>query len=133
MTESNVTILNKIESYAIFVNGNFKCMYYFPSDGRLSVAVMTAALQSNPTIIFDGFDGENTNSYSVYAEQDFAGKLFIPASVNTEFSQYIDDRNYAFQNNPTVVWIDSEAPMPINSIYSYDGNTLTLIENLSVQ
>jgi hypothetical protein len=23
--------------------------------------------------------------------------------------------------------------MPINSIYSYDGNTLTLIENLSVQ
>ena len=128
MTENIQTRLNKIESYAVFVNSNFKCIYYFPSDGLESVSAMTAALKSNPTITFDSFDGENTNAYSVYVGQDFAGKLFIPASVNTEFSEYINNRNYAFQNNPIVVWIDSETTIPIDSIYSYDGEILSLIE-----
>jgi hypothetical protein len=128
MTQNNVTILNKVESYALFVNGIFKSMYYFPSDGGESVVAMTAALKSDPTIIFDSFDGENTNSYFVSVGQDYVGKLFVPKSVNTEFSEYINDRNYAFQNNPTVVWINSETPVPIHSKYYYDGNNLTLIE-----
>jgi hypothetical protein len=128
MTENNTIRLNKVESYALFVNNDFKAMYYFPSDGGPSITAMTAALQSNPTITFDGFDEENTNVYSVSVGQDAVGKLFIPASVNTEFLEYINNRNYAFQNNPTVVWIASETPVPIDNKYSYDGNTLTLIE-----
>lgn len=128
MTENNTVRLNKVESYALFVDGNFKSMYYYPSDGGPSVAAMTAALQSNPTITFDGFDGENTNVYSVSVGVDAVGKLFIPASTNTEFSDSIANRNFAFKNNPTVVWVDSETLIPIDSKYSYDGNALTLIE-----
>lgn len=128
MSEINEVVLVKIESYALFVNNTFKAMYYYPSGGGLANQAMTAALQSNPTITFDGDDGAVTNIYSVFVEEDYVGKLFISPPSDTNFKDYFVDRNYALQNNPTVVWIDSETLIPIDTKYSYDGNTLTPIE-----
>jgi hypothetical protein len=128
MPEINETVLIKVESYALFVDNTFKAMYYYPSGGSPANQAMTAALQSNPKITFDGNDGAVTNIYSVFVEEDYVGKLFISPPSDTKFKDYFADRNNAFQNNPTVVWIDSETLIPIDAKYSYDGNTLTLIE-----
>jgi hypothetical protein len=129
MSEENAIEINKVNSYALFVNNTFKAMYYFPAEGFESALAITAALQSNPTIVFDGFDGNNTNIYSVFVEEEEIGQLYIPTVITTtDFQEYINDRNFAFQNNPTVVWVNSETLIPIDAKYSYDGNTLTLIE-----
>jgi hypothetical protein len=128
MSEINEVVLLKVESYALFVNNIFKAMYYYPSDGNSANQAMTAALQSNPKITFDGDDGAVTNIYSVFVEEDYVGKLFVSPPLDEKFKDYFVDRNYALQNDPTVVWIDSEILIPIDNKYSYDGNTLTLIE-----
>ncbi len=128
VSEMTPTVLIKVESYALFVNDIFKAMYYYPSGGAAANQAMTAALQSNPKITFDGDDDAGTYIYSVFVEEDYVGKLFISPPADAKFNGYIADRNFAFQNNPTVVWIDSETLIPIDTKYSYDGNTLTLIE-----
>ena len=115
MSEINEVRLMKVESYALFVNNTFKAMYYYPSDGSSSNQAMTAALQSNPKITFDGDDGAQTNIYSVFVEEDYVGKLFISPPSDKRFKDYFVDRNYAFQNNPTVVWIESEILIPIDN------------------
>lgn len=128
MSEINEVVLAKVESYALFVDNVFKAMYYFPSVGSDANKAMTAALQSNPTITFDGDDGAVTNIYSVSVEEDYVGKIYVSTPSDVKFKDYFIDRNYALQNNPTVVWIDSETLIPIDAKYSYDGNTLTLVE-----
>jgi hypothetical protein len=128
MTENNTLKVNKVESYAIFVNGNFNSIYYHPADGNELFVAITAALKSNPTIVFDDIYIENKNSYSVFVGQDFVSKILLPTYGRAEDSDYLTNTNYAFQHNPTVVWIDSETPAPRNSKYSYDGSTLILIE-----
>jgi hypothetical protein len=128
MIENNIMNVTKVDAYAVFVNGDFNSIYYHPSDGNELFIAMAAALQSNPTITFDGRYVENTNSYSVYVGQDFVAKLLLPAVAHPRDLEYIEGINYAFQNNPTIVWIDSETSIPRDTKYSYDGDTLTLIE-----
>lgn len=128
MLETKEVFLKKVESYALFVDNIFEAMYYYPSDGGPINQAITAALQSNPKITFDGSDGTTTNIYSVFVGEDYVGKLFVSPPSDPKFGDYFVKRNFALQNNPTVVWIDSETLIPIEAKYSYDGNVLTLIE-----
>lgn len=120
-------IASKPKAYALFNNSEFSTILYYPSEGSEQFSMITAALQSNPTIaVYQDNDIPTTNKYSVLVEDDYAGSLnILKTGVN---SDYLDLLHNSLQNNPTVVYIDLDILPEINTKWSYDGTSLTLIE-----
>lgn len=114
------------KAYALFVNNEFSTILYYPSEGNADFVRMTAALQSNPTIVIDTENTiENVHKYSVLVNEEYAGFLFI---VKEDSRYDLSKLHYALQNNPTIVWIDSEPLPPITAKFEYKDNVITLIE-----
>ena len=116
----------RIQAYALFNDGVFATIMYYPSIGDDNFVAMTAALKSNPTIVLDT---ENTiqsvNKYNVFVEDDYAGFLFI-LKEDERFD--LSSLHQSLLNNPTVVWIESDTLPTSNTRYLYENNVLTLIE-----
>lgn len=118
--------MSNTQAYALFVNNEFKSMMYYPSEGNDDFVRMTAALQSSPQIVLDNTNIVDTvHKYSVFVEQEYAGFLFI---LKEDPRYDLSKLHYALQNNPTIVWVDSEVLPPLTSKFEYKDNVLTLIE-----
>ena len=116
----------KIQAYALFNDGEFSTIMYYPSDGNDDFVAITAALKSNPIIVLDT---ENTvqsvNKYNIFVEDDYAGFLFI-LKEDERFDLSV--LHASLLNNPTVVWIQSDILPKPGTKYSYENNILTIIE-----
>jgi hypothetical protein len=114
------------QAYALFVNNEFKSMMYYPSEGNDDFVRMTAALQSSPKIILDKTNiVESVHQYSVFVEEEYAGFLFIlKEDPRYDLSKLHD----ALQNDPVIVWVNSETLPPSTAKFEYKNNILTLIE-----
>lgn len=117
---------NSVYGYAVFVDNNFEGIFYYPTSDSAHSIMITAALQSNPTITLDD-ESETPNAYrySVFVEDDYVGKIYLRKEID---GYDVAKINNALQNNPTLVWINSNTLPRPETKWSYDGNTLTLIE-----
>ncbi len=118
---------SKPKAYALFNNNQFSSILYYPSEGEEQFVMLTAALQSNPTISIDETnDIPTTTKYSVFVGEDYAGSLNILKGVINGYD--FDPLHTSLQNNPTVVWINSEILPRPDTKWSYDGVNLVLVE-----
>jgi hypothetical protein len=116
-----------LQGYALFVDNTFKTILYYPSGGSWQAVRVTAALKSNPTISLDlSNQVESVNKYSILVDGEYADYLFIPKE-NDSFD--LSKLHNALQDNPTVVWIDSETRPHPDSKWSYENNILTQVED----
>jgi hypothetical protein len=117
---------SNVKAYALFVDQEFKCLMYYPSEGSDDFIRITAGLKSNPRIILNEANQiSNINDYYIFVEDDYVGNLFL-LKENIQYD--MNNLHNALQNNPTVVWIDSDTLPKPNSKWSYINNILTLIE-----
>jgi hypothetical protein len=108
-----------VYSYALFVDNEFACVFYFPATGDDYTDRTTAALQSNPTITLDAdSDIPNTYKYSVHVEGEYVGPLYLLK----EIERYpVERTNAALQSNPKVVWIDTDTLVASESKWKLEG------------
>lgn len=115
---------NKVNSYALFVDGDFASMFYYPADSDRNAERITAALQSDPTIVVDSeSDIEGTYRYSVSVEEEYVGKLYL---VSDSDKYPVAATNAALQSNPKVVFIDSESTVSSNTKWRLENGEAVL-------
>jgi len=115
-----------LKAYALFVNEEFSSILYYPSEGSEDFVRITAGLKSNPRIILNTSNIVDTvNDYNIFVESDYVGNLFL-LKENPHYD--ISSLHLALQNNPKVVWIDSDVLPTPDTKYTYQNNILTLVE-----
>jgi hypothetical protein len=114
-----------LQGYALFADGSFLTILYYPSGGSWQAIKITAALKSNPTISLNTFSNiKSVNTYQIFVDGEYVDSIVIPKET-----EMFDMRtlHHALQSNPTVVWIDSETRPNPNSKWSYENNVLTQV------
>lgn len=107
-----------LNAYAIFVNNQHISTFFVPSERDEWSVKMTAALKSDPTIVFDAeTDIEGTCRYSVYVDGEYVDKLY----QNVE-PEYFYSINSGLQNNPKIIWIETDYDVNPNMSWSYIDN-----------
>lgn len=116
-----------VKGYGILVENEVVAVFYWPFDGKPEFVEMTAALQSNPTIVWDqSFVSEEGYRYLVYVDNEFVNYLYY-----TKKEGYIPDPqfiNLGLQSNPTIKYIDVDFPVKLDMRWQYDGTNFSLKE-----
>lgn len=109
-----------IRSYALFVGDEFACIFYYPEEATTHSLRLSAALKSDPKIVLDReTDIPIAHRYSVFVGDEFAEKLYL---IKTSDRYPVEMVHAALQSNPKVVWIDSEEPVPADSMWVLEEN-----------
>ena len=109
--------------YAVMVDGEYALPFFFPSEGTEEVVMLTAALQSNPTITYVGLEADdNLCKYSVSVDGEFVGFIHY---INRADEPHPAAINAALQSNPTLIPIPVDGPVRIDQEWTYDGSTFT--------
>lgn len=104
-----------LEAYGLLVDENHVATMFFPASGDETAVMLTAALQSDPSIVLDqDSDIPNTYRYSVFVGDEYAGKLY--QKIDTRLAEI----NAGLQNSPKVVWIQTDYPVVSSMTWRYE-------------
>jgi hypothetical protein len=108
----------KLNAYAIFVEDEYKTQVFIPYEKDEWSVKITAALKSDPKIPLDeDTDVPETYRYSVYIGDEYIDKLY--QRIEPEFFYPI---NEALQNNPKIVWIETDYEVFPEMSWQYVNN-----------
>jgi len=111
--------LSDIKKYALVVNDEYATSFYYASKGSSEVELVTAALQSNPTIVSIPSDTPSSGKYNIFINNELVG-FFYYVNDNSLYSN-AEAITAALSSDPIVVDITDKGTPSSDKKWTWTG------------